>query len=467
MDFPFLNSNRTEAPDHPNGVAWLIIALHAAALILFIVSPLAGVVTLAIGSAVAIGVGRPMPVLLLCVGMLWINQPLSDFFPLQTYTAWKDVLLVLVILGWMTRNIVWRRATVINHPISIPLLLFVLTFLASCVLSPSITHAVLGLKATVFYASWYFVLPDIVKSRKDLRNLVGAVCFGTVSMAIYNMWAVQQRFGVFPPGRDGRILPGALVVHWGASNELLPLGILLALVIAPHLALWKRIALDAIVVLGTAGLLATAARASWGVLIGTVIVMSIASRRIGFARLLIVALIAGGVLQSTLALKVTERASSAFEGNDVSAEERETEFSTVTLPFVLSHPFGAGTGSMSAKGSAKVWGGGGGVDLILQKGFIHNGFLLVAIEVGWLGLAFYLWMLGAAVSSAYKVFKTARDPLIRDSALACGGIVVFYALLHFAAPMLTTALISFDIWIILGLIVILPKLDQPPHELPA
>lgn len=463
---PLLNPTRAVTEDRPNSLVFIIIALHVVALIVFFVSPLAAIVLLAGASAVTVGIGRPMPVLLLCVGMLWVNQPLADFFPLKPYTAWKDVLLVLVIAGWMLRNVAWRRQLVIDHPISVPMLLFILTFVASCVFSPSTTHAILGLKATVFYAAWYFVLPDIIKSRKDVSALIVAVIFGTVCLSIYNMWAVQQPFGTFPPGQIGRILPGALVVHWGSSNQILPVGILFALVLAPRLKLWMRLALDASVIVGVAGLIATTARGSWAMLIVTVVIMSMVSRRIGFARILIVALVAGGLLQSTLSLKVADRASSAFESNDVSAEAREAEFSTVTLPFVLAHPFGAGTGSMSAKGSAKVW-GGGAVDLILQKGFIHNGFLLVAIEAGWLGLAFYLWMLGAAIVSAFKVFRTARDPLIREVALACMGIVVFYTGFHLGAAMLTTALISFDIWIILGLIVLLPSLDQPTPELSA
>ena len=453
-----LNS-RENSSDRPDTIAMLIIALHASALVVYLFQPLIGGILFAIGVALAVGVSRPLPTMLFAVAFLWVNNPLSDFYPMSQYTAWKDVLILFVLTGWMFRNLMLRRPLAIDHPITRPLLLLILAFLAGCVLSPSPTHAILGLKACVFYAIWYFALPDIIHTKRDARAVVVAVLFCTVCLSLYNIWAVQQPWGTFPVGRIGRMLPGALMVHWSPSSAFLPPGILFGMVIAPRLRLWRRLLVDAAVVIGVAGLVVTTGRASWGILLATTVVLSIVSRRAATVRVLIVAIIVAGVLQSTMSLKVADRAASAFESNDVSAEARETEFSTVTLPFVLAHPFGAGTGSMSAKGSAQVWAGGSDVDLVLQNGIIHNGFLLVAIEAGWIGLLAFVWMLLAAIITAWQAYQRSSDPLVKDLALSCLGIVIFFTAMNFAALMLTTALISFDIWIFLGLIALLPRLD--------
>jgi hypothetical protein len=461
MDIPFLYNKAAAAPRRVDIAALLIILLHAAALVLFVVKPLEGAVLFCVGLTVAVALGRPLPILLVSLALLWVNDPLADLYPLSQYTAWKDVLLLVVFIGWMLRSLVLRRPVVLDSPISRPLLLLVIAFLVGCINSPSMTHAVLGLKACVFYSVWYFVLPEIIRSKRDARALVMAVLFGTVCLSFYNFWAVQQpAYGIFPAGRDGRVLPGALMVHWSPSSSFLPPGILFGMVIAPRLRMWRRILVNIAVVIGVGGLVVTSGRAAWGILLITTLILSALGRRAGLTRILLVAVIVAGVIQTQMSLDVTERAASAFESNDVSADAREAEFTTVTLPFVLSHPFGAGTGSMSAQGSAKVWAGGSDVDFVLQKGIIHNGFLLVAIEIGWVGLAAYIWMLIAAMAASWRAYKKARDPFVKDLALSCLGIVFFFTAMNFALSILTTALIGYDIWVFLGLITLLPRLDD-------
>lgn len=447
-----------------DATAAFIVVVFAAALVLFLFKPLYGAVLLGLGLGAALAISYPMIVAAIIVAMLWVNNPLGDFFPFKQYTAWKDLLLAFILLGWLLRKISFRQPLIVDTPITRPLVVLICIYLASCLLSPSITHAVLGLKASIAYMVWVIILPDIIRTKKDVRLLISALLFGTICMAAYNLWAMQQPWGAFPPNRDGKILPGVSVVHNSPSSVVLPFGILFGMVIAPRLRLWKRILADGTAMIGMVGLVATGARAAWGLIFVTVLSMIGLSRRFSLLRLFVVAVIAGGILQSTKSIQVADRAASAFAENDVSKEARDAEFSTVTLPFVIEHPLGAGTGSMSAVGSAKVWGGGQSVDLILQRGFIHNGFLLVAIETGWLGLAAFVWLLVASGLTAWKIFRTTDDPLIRDSALVCTGIVIFFTSMSFFAPMTTMPLISLIIWVILGLIIALLQLDHQAIE---
>jgi O-antigen ligase len=441
----------------------LVIAVHLAALVVFFFNPLIAGVLLAFAICSILAFNYPTLIAVFCVAFLWINEPIVDFYPMSQTTAWRDVLLVLVVCGWALRSAILHRPIILDHPISRPLLAVVALYLGSCILSPSLVQALLGLKATLFYMVWVLVLPDVIRTKQHARAVIIALLFAMVCLSVYNLWAVQQPFGTFPPGRDGRILPGILMVHWGGSGTILPIGIIFGMVIGSRLRLWRRLLVDGAVMLGMAGLVATTARSSWGILIAVAFLMAVLARKAGFARILIVALIAGAVVQSSLSLKVADRAESTFQENDTSAEAREVEFSTVSLPFVLTHPFGAGTGSMSARGSAQVWSGGATVDLLMH-GIIHNGFLLVAIETGWLGLVAYIWLLAAATWSAWKAYLDSQDPLLRDLALASFGTLVFFTGMNFAAAMMTTANVNFDFWIIVGLVMLLPTLDKRAAE---
>ncbi|HEY3268020.1 MAG TPA: hypothetical protein VGM37_13930 [Armatimonadota bacterium] len=462
MDIPFLRSPKDQPKSAPDATSALIIALHAAALLLYFVKPLYGAALMAVAVAVAMSLARPLVIAAFCMAFLWVNAVMGDFMPTTQFTAWKDVLLLLVLGGWLMRCIALRRPLVIRHRIAIPLTLIVLYFFAMCVLTPDYRQAILGLKNTVFYMAWFYVLPDMVRSKDDVRTLLAAILFGAFCLGVYDVWRSTMPIGYFPPGRDGRTLPGALMLHFSGTSIFLAPGVILAIATAPSYRSWHRVLVYVVVMIALAGIIAALARGVWACTSIAFAGMMIWSRRTQLVQAAVLALIAASVVQAVFPLNVAERAASAFDTEDVSRNDRELEFSTVTLPFVLSHPFGAGTGSMSAVGSIQVWGGGSPADMLLGRGRIHNGFLLVAIELGWLGLGIYLWFLGTVLYTSMELYRNSRDPYIRDLALGLFGVMIFFVIYNFSGPMLTTPLFSYNIWALVGLLVILPSLDDAP-----
>lgn len=438
----------------------LVFAAHALALFVFFYEPLAGAALLMLVVALTVGLSNSIFIASACVGLLWVNDVIADFLPYTQATAWKDVLLLLLIMGWLFRAAIHRLPLVRKSDISIPLLLFVALYAVMCLQSDSVSGAILGMKAVVFYMFWFVVLPDVVKTKDDLRVLIGALIFGTICIALYNLWRVQQPLGTFPPTRTGRMFNGILQTHHSSSGLLIPAGLFLMVTLAPLSKGWKKLALWLAVAVVVGGFLATTLRSGWGTTIVGLLMIGWLGRRVPqVIGALLVAVLAAGLLQASLQVKVTERALSTFDTQDTSRNAREAETYERMYPFVLQHPFGLGTGSMSAVSSFKVWGGGKNIPFAIQGGLIHNNLLMIAIETGWIGPILFVWFLLSALILAVRNYRTARDPYLKAVSLALCGFVAFYMAMQVLGPVLLMPSISFIAFVMFAMLVIVPDLD--------
>lgn len=472
MQIPFTSARRSASAHEAR--AALIMALHAAAFLVFLLKPLAGAALLVVGFGLAVGMARPLWVAVVCMGLLWINDPISDFFPKEQYTAWKDVLLLTVIFGWLLRSAIMRRPLLLKHELSTPMALLVGLFLVGCVGSPTVAHAIFGIKNTIFYMAWFFVLPDVVRTRRDARNLVIAIIFGAVCLAIYNLWRVQMPLGVFPVRRDGKFLTGQMMAHWSGSPYMLATAVVLMVGLMHEARGIARVALWICVGVAGAGLLVTTVRAMWLATMIATLAMGFVSRR--FTQVVVLGLllvITGGIVQTTSKVNVSDRLASTLDPKDESRMARTEETHSIMLPWVMSHPMGAGTGVMTARGSGKIW--AGDFESLLGGGMIHNTFLQVAIEIGWLGAFIYLMALLSAITAALRAYRNAQDSFLRSLALGLFGTSVAFLVMQFFSNMINVALLSFQIWVLYGLILVVPLLDrgedpampEPPARLPA
>lgn len=440
-----------------------LIGLHALALVLFVIEPKVATAIVAFVAVATLAFRRPAWLAILALAFVWINDPLADFLPMTKFTAWKDVLLLVTLIVVASQNLLKRGDLVPRHALALPVLVVIVHFIAMCLLSDSAAQIILGLKNSIFYMSWFFLIPLIIRTRRDMWMMVYAIFFACTSIAIYNLWRIQQPWGTFPPRRDGTILDGASQAHWAGAPFLLPLAILLGSALIPFFQGWRRWLMYAIVLVCLASLVAAGSRAQTaGVLLAIATIGFLARKPAQVVKLLALAVVAAVLVQTTMTVSVSDRAQSAFNDQDVSRQAREDEAEDLMIPFILTHPFGAGTGSMTASKSGTVW--ATNINSALQGGMIHNNFLYVAIETGWTGMVAWAWMLYVALRSAYDSFRNARDPAIRYLSLGVLAILMQYTFMHFFAGVLTSQLISYYIWFIFGLVVVLPRFDHDPAD---
>lgn len=442
-------------------VAVSIVTIAVLSLVLFVFQPLIGALALFFAAAIAVGPTKPKAIAVLVMAFLWVNDIVADFSPFSQYTAWKDVLLLMALIGWLARTSVQKRSLLPASAIAVPYFVVISFFVANCALSPSLVNAVLGLKATIFYMMWVVVIQDVVHSKRDVLLLFWAIMFGTLCLAIYNLIRIQFPYGFLPMRRGYVYVTGAMAAHWSGSVFTLAYGVILGVAMLPVFRLRTRLLLNGIVFLAGIGLLVTTVRATIAATFVSLLTLAFLSRRYGVMwKILAVAAVAGVVLQSAAKQELGERMLSSLDPEDTSRQVREQETRERSLPYVLEHPFGGGTGVMTAGASAAAWAANSDVPLALRYGIVHNNFMLVAMEIGWLGLLAWIWLVVTLIVTAFTIYTRARDDLVRHVALGLFGIALYYLLMHPFQRTLTYQQQPVMFWTLMGLLTVLPRLER-------
>ncbi|GEM_PF-417084 len=133
-----------------------------------------------------------------------------------------------------------------------------------------------------------------------------------------------------------------------------------------------------------------------------------------------------------------------------------TEYWREAIHMIRDYPvFGIGlnTYSVVGRGYKITWGG-----------YPHNCYLQMAVETGILGLLSFLWLLGVIFYKSFQELNSLKDPflglLLLGSLIGLGGFLVHS---FFDTNFYSVQLGSF-MWLIMGLIVAIQKIDKAPKE---
>lgn len=115
----------------------------------------------------------------------------------------------------------------------------------------------------------------------------------------------------------------------------------------------------------------------------------------------------GYVLKNPQNPRVYRIYSAFFPAEDESYQVRE-ENQQFIQPYILSHPIGGGLGSTG------VWGQRFSPHHFLAKFPPDSGYVMIAVEMGWIGLSLYCWMLFVAFREGVKRYFRARSEIIKN-----------------------------------------------------
>jgi O-antigen ligase len=196
------------------------------------------------------------------------------------------------------------------------------------------------------------------------------------------------------------------------------------------------------------GIALTFSRAAWGIaglLSFTVLVYGFAQKhyRREALKLLVILLISMSLISNILEPFVSPRANISL--NEPAVTER-IEYANIGMRIVREHPFGVGIGNQvlySAKNK-----------LYQNQGFttsqkwqpVHNSYLLIATEIGVLGLFAFLWIVLSAVRS---VWKRKKEPEVFLKLLLLSSLLLFALTDHFIWDLYQGQLMF---WIALGVV---------------
>ncbi len=140
--------------------------------------------------------------LILCAvgGYVIIDWLLRDALAVPLVSSVWDELLLIFCVFWL----IWRRCgrktplDVRANPLDLPIMLFVAVgFFLMCIVSPYASIQVSGYRATVQYLLWFFVLTRLFESDRDFKRLYLTLCAVALILSLHGIY--QYIIGVPMP----------------------------------------------------------------------------------------------------------------------------------------------------------------------------------------------------------------------------------------------------------------------------
>jgi O-antigen ligase len=395
--------------------------------------------------------------------------------PASHYSAVRDVLLVALALVGFIGGMKSRSLRIPTSAISLPLMLFVALVATYLLFAPNLLQGLLGAKALALYGVLYFVVVAHVRSRAQVKPLVWGVTLMVVALTGYGFFAflVPQTFFPYDPTVNViRIWDGTTRLHFSGYTYLLA-QIMPMLWLAAHALAGSRvvrIALFAVSTLTAVLLALSELRAAWlAAAVATAVYLGWRGRHIVPAAIAVAGAIAIAVVVWP---DVLSRVSITGSRTDIGFTGRIYELQAFWFPLLSQHPWGLGTGTFSSSASASWQAITGSFtfsyDSFGATGVTHNGFLEIFGELGVVGFAVYVWLIGAIAIEGFANFRRLRTPLERGLNAICLGQVASYCALNFFVPAPVLFPVNFYFFLSAGLIVALRNIaiaeGQSEHD---
>ena len=313
----------------------------------------------------------------------------------------------------------------------------------------------------------FFILASYVRSRKVLVRILGVIFLSAVLIAIWDLFkatastaflsetlvdilpATDRASRALGIGGSWTRLHFSLSIYFLMDIVLIGVCLLIRTMKASKWILYAVLGLF-IVVLGMSGNRAAWISLATGLLVVLLLEKGIRIRWVPILVLFLVLLFS----QELVISRITD----TFQPQDTSWG-RVDELLNTTLPFIASHPFGSGTGSMSASNSAIWIDSSDPTQFALQGGLLHSGYGLVGVETGAIGLVVFCCLLCSHIAVGIRIYHTLDDKLLKSLSLGIVAEVIAFAVFNNSAPGYIMSIYNFYFWLFAGLLIALPRIE--------
>ena len=344
-------------------------------------------------------------------------------------SIWDEALMLFCVLYIVWRLTLSRREHVAPRitPVDAPLIFFLgISLLVLAMVSPVMSVAIAGYRAVCQFMLWFFVITRLIEDDRDLKIFYYSMCVMAVCIGLH--------------GIDQYIIGAPMPAQWVAAAETTDMrtrvysltgspNIMGALMVmtAPMLAalayyvkpIWAKLLMWGATGVLCLALLATFSRGAWfGLAVAVVLFCLMVD-----LRLLVVAAIA--VLGLIFFVpQIGDRIGFLFTSDFASANNKggRGERWATGLNLLRSNPiwgFGLGRfGGAIAMQNQSVEG--------LNYFYMDNYYLKTLVEMGYVGLISYIYLLASKAFAAFRgIFKTRKSPLsLLSTGMFCGMIGV-------------------------------------------
>jgi hypothetical protein len=355
----------------------------------------------------------------------------SLFSPLPLGITPLELLFVLLLFA-VVIDVSRRRELRLPEPFTLPLLLLVFAIVTGIINGVSNGASVADVRDGLRLISYLILMPFVVVNVVRDRRAVLIVAWAAALLAV-----IKSGFGVASLlVGSGVDIPGGVLTYYEPTANFLAmtflLGVMVALVARVRLPVWAYGAVP----LAILSLVLSYRRSFWiGTLIATVLVILVASGRVGRQYLLAGAAMVAIAVWVSLNV-VTERQGPGAAGRNSSnlvverlqslnpasitqnAEDRyRIDERANVLDEIGAHPlFGIGLGV--------PWEATHPLSVEHDRKYVHFAALWYWLRLGILGLVAYVWLFATGMVASLRLWRRGDDPRLRVVGLAVfGGLV--------------------------------------------
>ncbi|WAC13618.1 O-antigen ligase family protein [Dyadobacter pollutisoli] len=415
-----------------------------------------------------------MVVLLVLAYLLFFIMKIGIDFPMGTLMDGIQGLLILGFFIHQKRNPNWK---IFSGPISTMILIWIVYNFVEVAnpVTESRLAWVYTIRSVAIVMLTYFVFMYQIKTVKQIRFLLKMWIVLAVFAALY---AFKQEFIGFSAAEEEWLysdpnIQNLLFIagHWrkfsifsdpvAFSYNMVVSSVLCIALITFVKQIWKKILLALFVVLFFTAMLFSGTRGAY-VLLPAAMVLFVILR---FNRQVLIGTAIAGVGILFLILVPTSnsnivRFQTAFKPNeDISFQARKNNQKRIQ-PYILSHPMGGGLGATGA------WGQRFAPNSYLANFPPDSGYVRVAVELGWIGLGIFCFLMFFILREGINNYFTIRDKELKTYCMAMLLIVFAYNIGNYPQEALVQFPSNIYFYLVVAIINVTKIIDDKQEEKP-
>ena len=311
--------------------------------------------------------------------------------------------MVLSLLAVMVISPRWRtKRPELLPPNALLLLLYLLFAFSTLFVGETPLYSAFGLTKMVRAILVYWLIYNYLRTERDLRFFL--LILASIVAFEFLLVLYQRSIGIY---RVTGSLPHAntLALYINMINM-----VFLSLVLNDKARGWQRYVYWATLGMGSVIILATFSRGALAVMVLCYILVVALSMldRARPAKLKVIAVIA--LLALPMAIKVTPAIIERFETAPTSARLSREQANAAAVAMANSHWLGVGLNNYSHAINETHF--SRFVPLEIDRGIVHNIYLLHAAEMGWLGLVLFVLLIGSFLCMALRIMSRRMDNIV-------------------------------------------------------
>ena len=361
----------------------------------------------------------------------------------------KSLSLAVVAVLWITRLILERRFTFVRTRLWWPVIIFTLITLISVIGSIDVDYSLKNIKKYTFISVFlFFAIVNNVRDLKDVKILLLALM---ISAGVFSLLALIDYF-LFEPSFGSRLSFRYLDKNLGRFSKfydvVIPINLALILITKDKI---KKVLFGLVFLLSITTIFFMQMRASYLVIFLSLLAITFVYRKKLFVFMLIIPFLVAIMMPTNMVTRAREM----FKFGDYMKSDGVLNYRIDTwkgaVRIIKKNPaLGLGVGKSNFGKTVKKFN-----DLNIPYDHAHNIYLQIAVELGLLGLAAFLWLFGSVFYHGIKGYcslarNDGRAILIFGILCGIGALFAHSFIAYFYKNMSFYAL-----WVIVALLFVL------------